>query len=285
MRGVHWNDLPADVLAILRRGAVIPAHPLALDETAPIRPRLAARALALLHRCRRRRARGRRARHAVPDPRSRPLPAGAGAGGRDRASWTERPLVMIAGVIGRTAQASSEARIARALGYHAVLLGLGAMKGASEDELIEHCSAVAGEMPLIGFYLQPAVGGIRLSRALLDALCRDRQRGRHQGGAVQPLRHARRRLRRRRRRRRGARHALHRQRRSHRRRPGDAAARPHAGRPRGDPALQGRAARPLERVDEVGRRLAGQAAGLRRHRRRYRRTSWPSTARSPTATA
>ena len=39
------------------------------------------------------------------------------------------------------------------------------MKGAGEDELVEHCRAVAAEMPLIGFYLQPAVGGIPLSRA------------------------------------------------------------------------------------------------------------------------
>ena len=32
MRGAHWSDLPAEVLAVLRRGAVLPAHPLALDE-------------------------------------------------------------------------------------------------------------------------------------------------------------------------------------------------------------------------------------------------------------
>jgi hypothetical protein len=38
------------------------------------------------------------------------------------------------------------------------------MRGASEDELVAHCRAVAAEMPLIGFYLQRAVGGIRLSR-------------------------------------------------------------------------------------------------------------------------
>ena len=43
---------------------------------------------------------------------------------------------MIAGAIGRTEQARAEAGTARALGYHAVLLGLGAMKGAGEDELI-----------------------------------------------------------------------------------------------------------------------------------------------------
>jgi hypothetical protein len=46
-----------------------------------------------------------------------------------------------------------------------VLLSLAALKGASEDELIEHCTAVAKEMPLVGFYLQTAVGGIPLSRA------------------------------------------------------------------------------------------------------------------------
>src|SRR5207302_7075835 len=32
MPSASWTDLPDDVLAILRRGAVLPAHPLALDE-------------------------------------------------------------------------------------------------------------------------------------------------------------------------------------------------------------------------------------------------------------
>jgi dihydrodipicolinate synthase/N-acetylneuraminate lyase len=36
------------------------------------------------------------------------------------------------------------------------------MKSASEDEIIAHCRAVAAEFPLVGFYLQPAVGGIPL---------------------------------------------------------------------------------------------------------------------------
>ena len=49
------------------------------------------------------------------------------------------------------------------LGYHAGLLSLAAMKGASEDELIAHCRAVAEVIPLVGFYLQTAVGGIPLS--------------------------------------------------------------------------------------------------------------------------
>ena len=55
-----------------------------------------------------------------------------------------------------------EARTARGLGYHAVLLSLAAWKGAAEDEILAHCEAVAAEMPLAGFYLQPAVGGLPL---------------------------------------------------------------------------------------------------------------------------
>jgi hypothetical protein len=69
---------------------------------------------------------------------------------------------MVAGLAGRTEQAVREAGIARGLGYHAALLSLASMKGAGEDELIAHCRAVAQVMPLVGFYLQPAVGGIHL---------------------------------------------------------------------------------------------------------------------------
>ena len=84
---------------------------------------------------------------------------------RTVAEWTQRPIVMIAGVVGRTEQAIKEAQLARGLGYHAGLLSLAAMKGGSEDELIAHARAVAQEIPLIGFYLQPAVGGILLAAA------------------------------------------------------------------------------------------------------------------------
>jgi dihydrodipicolinate synthase/N-acetylneuraminate lyase len=162
--GLHWSDLPQEVRAVLAKGTVIPAHPLALDPSREF-DRVSQRALTRYY-------------------------IDAGAGGlavgvhstqfaiRDvglyrpvlelaaetATGWADRPLVMIAGAIGGTAQAVEEARTARALGYHAVLLSLAAMKGASEDELVGHCRAVAAEMPLIGFYLQPAVGGIPLSR-------------------------------------------------------------------------------------------------------------------------
>lgn len=161
---LHWRDLPAPVLSILRQGAVIPAHPLALDADRQFDKR-SQRAISRYY-------------------------VDAGSGGlavgvhstqfairevglykpvlelaiETAREWTDRPLVMIAGAVGRTAQAVEEARTARAMGYHAVLLSLAALKGASEDELIEHCAAVAREMPVVGFYLQTAVGGIPLSR-------------------------------------------------------------------------------------------------------------------------
>jgi len=70
---------------------------------------------------------------------------------------------LIAGVIGKTRQAVGEASLARALGYDAALLGLGAWTGASDQTVLRHCRRVAKEIPLIGFYLQEAAGGRVLS--------------------------------------------------------------------------------------------------------------------------
>lgn len=71
---------------------------------------------------------------------------------------------LIAGVLGKTVQARAEARVAVSLGYDAALLGLGAFSGGGEDEILEHCRAIAVEIAVVGFYLQPAVGGLVLSR-------------------------------------------------------------------------------------------------------------------------
>ena len=155
---MHRAQLPSEIAALLRRGTVIPAHPLALD-----------------------------ARRRLDERRQRALTRyylDAGSGGlavgvhatqfairdaglyepvlRIAAEEAKRPVIMIAGLAGNTAAAKNEARIARSLGYHCGMLSLGAMKGASIDELVEHCGAVADEIPLIGFYLQTAVGGIAL---------------------------------------------------------------------------------------------------------------------------
>src|SRR5262245_11018301 len=71
----------------------------------------------------------------------------------------QEPLVRIAGVCGPIRRALAEADLARGCGYHAALVSLGALKGESEDGLIEHCKQVAEVIPVVGFYLQPAVGG------------------------------------------------------------------------------------------------------------------------------
>jgi hypothetical protein len=156
------RDLPAAVLDILRRGAVIPAHPLALDANR----RLDARRQRALSRYYLDAGAGGLAigvhttQFAIRAAGLyEPLLASAAA---SVASWAQRPVVMIAGVCGSTEEAVREARIAVAHGYHGALLSLAAMKGADDRALVEHCAAVATEMPLVGFYLQRAVGGIEL---------------------------------------------------------------------------------------------------------------------------
>jgi dihydrodipicolinate synthase/N-acetylneuraminate lyase len=75
----------------------------------------------------------------------------------------EEPLVRIAGVCGQTAQAIAEATLARELGFHAGLLSLSALREADDETLLAHCRTVAEAIPIVGFYLQAAVGGRLLS--------------------------------------------------------------------------------------------------------------------------
>jgi dihydrodipicolinate synthase/N-acetylneuraminate lyase len=79
---------------------------------------------------------------------------------------------MIAGLAGGTEQARREAATARELGYHAGLLSLAALRGRNVDEILAHCEAVAREIALVGFYLQPAVGGIELPASFWEAFAR-----------------------------------------------------------------------------------------------------------------
>ncbi|MGH7714225.1 MAG: dihydrodipicolinate synthase family protein [Gemmatimonadaceae bacterium] len=80
-----------------------------------------------------------------------------------------RDFALVAGAVGDTRQAVREAELARACGYDAVLLSLGAMRDATQAALVRHCRAVADVLPLFGFYLQPAVGGRALD---FDFWCR-----------------------------------------------------------------------------------------------------------------
>src|SRR5512147_272789 len=123
----HWSQIPQDALALLRRGTVIPAHPLALDE----RRRLDERRQRALSRYYLDAGSGGLAvgvhatQFAIRDAglyeRVLELAAGEAAG---------RKAVLIAGLSGKTAQAKKEARTARALGYHAAMLSLAPMAGA-----------------------------------------------------------------------------------------------------------------------------------------------------------
>jgi dihydrodipicolinate synthase/N-acetylneuraminate lyase len=70
-----------------------------------------------------------------------------------------KDVIRIAGVCGKTRQATQEAEIASRLQYHAALLSLAALAGVSVEERIAHVCAVGEIIPVIGFYLQPAVGG------------------------------------------------------------------------------------------------------------------------------
>lgn len=78
--------------------------------------------------------------------------------------------ILIAGIVGPTAQAVREAGVARDLGYHLGLLSLTALANRSQRELIDHARQVADVIPLMGFYLQPAISGMILDRAFWQAL-------------------------------------------------------------------------------------------------------------------
>jgi hypothetical protein len=159
--------IPATVLEALRRGLVIPAMPLALTAARRLDER---RQRAL---CRYFVAAGaggiavgvHTTQFAIREPRFglyQPV-LSLVADEIDRASaGRPEPFVRIGGICGPTSQAIAEAGILRELGYHAGLLSL-AGSGPDDDARLAHCRAVAEVIPLVGFYLQKAVGGPDLS--------------------------------------------------------------------------------------------------------------------------
>ena len=152
------------IRAVLQRGVVIPACPLALTGQRTLDER---RQRALLRYYNAAGAGGvavgvHTTQFAIRDPRiglfEPVLELAAEEMNRADAQRRE-PLVRVAGICGRTPQAAVEAALARRMGYHAGLLSLAAMKNASDDELLAHCRTVAEVIPVVGFYLQAAVGG------------------------------------------------------------------------------------------------------------------------------
>jgi hypothetical protein len=160
--------LDPKISEVLARGAAIPAHPLALTAERRLDER---RQRALTRYYIAAGAGGvavgvHTTQFSIRDPHIglfEPVLALA-AEEMDRADLIRtEPLLRIAGICGDTAQAGQEACLLARLGYHAGLLSLSALKDLDDDALVSHCRSIAEIIPIIGFYLQPSVGGRVLS--------------------------------------------------------------------------------------------------------------------------
>jgi hypothetical protein len=162
--------MQANVRRALQDGKVIPAHPLALDangrfderrQRALTRYYVAAGAGGLavgVHTT----------QFAIRDPKVglfEPLLTIAREEMDRGDAGRSDPLIRIGGISGTTDQALGEADLLARLGYHAGLLSLAALEDADDAALVAHCETVGARIPLIGFYLQPSVGGRVLSYA------------------------------------------------------------------------------------------------------------------------
>ena len=163
-------------LKILHEGTVIPANPLALDENRKFdehRQRALVRyyldsgvgGLAVaVHTT----------QFEIRDPKYNLLETVLTVAideARKHEEATGKTIVMVAGVCGPKEQAVKEAKLAKSLGYDAVLLSPGGLNHLSEDEMVERTAAVAAEMPVIGFYLQTSVGGRKFSYNYWERVC------------------------------------------------------------------------------------------------------------------
>jgi dihydrodipicolinate synthase/N-acetylneuraminate lyase len=166
-----------DIRTALRRGLVIPAHPLALTAERRLDER---RQTALTRYYCDAGAGGvavgvHTTQFAIREPKVgllEPVLRLAMSAVRAHRERTGTRLLTVAGVCGTTPQAVAEAELAQSLAYDVGLLSLGALAKATNAELLAHCRRVAEVIPIFGFYLQPAVGGRVLDygfwRALLE---------------------------------------------------------------------------------------------------------------------
>ena len=171
--GLRWQDWSAHALARLRAGCVIPAHPLALDAQRQLDPR-----------------RQRALSRYYPDAGAGGLAVGVhttqfairdlgglfepvlalAAEEMDRRTWHVAPAGSRASAA-RRHQAVREAQLSRIRRIPCrPAVAWRAWRGASDDGALRHCRAVAEVIPLVGFYLQPAVGGPPALLRLLAAV-------------------------------------------------------------------------------------------------------------------
>ena len=158
------DELPAFVSERLRSGTVIPAMPLALDEgrhfderrqRALVRYYIDAGAGGIAVGVHTTQFEIREPKHGL----YKPVLAAVSRMIDEASAARARPIIKIGGICGGTEQACDEARYLVDQGYHAGLLSLAALRADSVKVLIEHARRVAAIIPLIGFYLQPDVGG------------------------------------------------------------------------------------------------------------------------------
>ena len=154
-------------VARCRRGLVLPACPLAIDERRKLDER---RQRALVRYYLAAGAGGiavgvHTTQFAVHDPAVGILEPLLGLVSEEFRRSGRPDLVGVAGVMGDTRTACREAGTARELGYDAALVMLPASRAPPRTTCSDHCAAVAEELPIIGFYLQNSVGGRPLGHA------------------------------------------------------------------------------------------------------------------------
>ena len=164
---MNADDISPEIIANLQKGVVIPALPLALKSNRKLDER---RQRAVMRYYLNAGAGGvavavHTTQFAIRKPEIGLYAPLLEIANEEFNSFTEKihnPVIRIAGVIGKTDQAIGEAQLALKNGFNAVLLSLAAFKDSENNEIINHCKAVADIVPVIGFYLQPAVGGRKL---------------------------------------------------------------------------------------------------------------------------
>lgn len=162
------KDIPSSILKNVKRGVVIPAHPMALDSNRKLDERHQ-RALTRyyldagvggiavgVHTT----------QFEIRKPEIglyKPVLSLTSETIDDYCSQAGREVLKVAGVCGNTVQAVKESMVAQETGFHSCLLSLADLQDENIPELITHCREVSKVIPIIGFYLQPKAGGRFLS--------------------------------------------------------------------------------------------------------------------------
>ncbi len=164
---MHKSEIPQNIMDVFKKGCAIPAQPLALDaernfdqqhQKALTRYYIDAGVGGIavgVHST----------QFEIRDPGIdlfEPVLSLASQTIDEYAVQQGKAVLKVAGVCGKTEQAIKEAQFAASQGYHAVLLSLAAFADSEIEDIVAHCQRISEEMPLIGFYLQPSVGGREL---------------------------------------------------------------------------------------------------------------------------